>query len=238
MLPRSPELIALIVTIFLLLLLPLDITSFLYFFGGPRNDSQWLLAIFVSPEECTRRAIIRSTWATRFAHPSYEHRFVIGNFIDSPWASLIDAEIANSGDIWSLPEYVNENADTANHVKDFEFFTDLVKARDRGGRRWDFVSKIDDDIWFNIHPFYETFIAPRLPGGSGSGDITEDYDPDARVVIGRPMSWGRPYAYATGRCYTVSWAVVEFLAAEYAKNPAPTDEKGQVSYLEDELVGA
>ncbi|KAL9124268.1 MAG: hypothetical protein Q9217_006386 [Psora testacea] len=191
--------------------------------SNPSNDPKWLLAIFLSPSNISRRAVIRSTWATRYQNPSYEYRFIIGNFTTSPWAPAIEAENATYGDIWMLEDFTNENHETANRIKNMEFFKYLVRHQGTRVRRYDFVSKIDDDNWFNIPPYYETFIAPRLPG-------REMYDPSALTMIGRPMVWTQEYAYASGRIYTVSWSLLEFFVQKYTANPI--SEK-----TEDELAG-
>ena len=101
-----------------------------------------------------------------------------------------------------------DNPETANHIKAMTLYDHLVRQYKKTGRRYDFVSKVDDDNWFNIPPFFNTFIAPRLPGG-------EKYKSNGLTVIGRPMSWGKPFAYTSGRMYTVSWAVLEFLAGKF-----------------------
>jgi len=178
----------------------------------PPDHPRWLLAIFLPPERIVRRAVIRSTWATRYPNPFYECRFIIGGYRSSPWATLIAAENATHGDILALENFVPDDQTTANHIKAMELFNYLVRQQRTSGRRYDFVSKVDDDNWFNIPPFYNTFIASRLPGG-------EKHKPNALTVIGRPMSWGKPFAYTSGRMYTVSWPTLELLAGKYAADP-------------------
>ena len=189
----------------------------------PTTSPKWLLAIFLSPSKISRRAVIRSTWATRYQDPSYEYRFIIGDYTAGPWGPAIEAENATYGDIWMLEDFANENHETANTIKNMELFKYLVRHEGTRVRRYDFVSKIDDDNWFNIPPYYRTFIAPRLPGG-------EQHDPSALTMIGRPMVWTQEYAYVSGRLYTVSWSLLEFLAEKYTANPIP-------GKTEDELAG-
>ena len=50
-------------------------------------------------------------------------------------------------------------------------------------------------------------------------------------MIGRPMVWGQPYAYASGLLYTMSWPLLELLAAKYNADP------GSGEKTEDELMG-
>ncbi|MDI1491652.1 MAG: hypothetical protein OHK93_002861 [Ramalina farinacea] len=188
------------------------------------KDPKWLLAIFLGPSTISRRTAIRSTWATRYRNPAWEYRFILGNYSSSPWAPAIEIENATYGDIWALDDFTNENHETANHIKNMEFFKYMVQHQGSRVKRYDFVSKVDDDNWFNIPPYYDAFIAPRLLGG-------EKYDPEALTMIGRPMVWGQPYAYASGLLYTMSWPLLELLAAKYMANP------GFGEKTEDELMG-
>ena len=129
------------------------------------------------------------------------------------WAPLIDAEIATYDDILVLEDFIPDDKETANHIKFIALCDHLARQEKKTGRRYDFVSKVDDDNWLNIPPFYDTFIAPRLPGG-------EKYRTDGLTVIGRPSTWGRPFTYTSGRMYTVSWRVLEFLGSKYAADPS------------------
>ena len=129
------------------------------------------------------------------------------------WAPLIAAEIATHGDILVLEDFIPDDKETANHIKFIALCDHLIRQEKTGGTRYDFVSKVDDDNWLNVAPFYDTFIAPRLPGG-------EKYKPDALAVIGRPFNYGKPFIYTSGRMYTVSWRVLELLGAKYAADPS------------------
>ena len=130
-----------------------------------------------------------------------------------PWAPLIDAEIATYGDILVLEDFIPDNRETANHIKFIALCDYLDRQEKTDGRRYDFVSKVDDDTWLNIPPFYDTFIAPRLPGG-------QKYREDGLSVIGRPFKWAKSFVYTSGRMYTVSWRVLELLGGKYAANPS------------------
>ena len=104
----------------------------------------------------------------------------------------------------------------------------VEEAKSGRGRRYDFVSKVDDDNWFNIPPFYEMFIARRLPGGA-------EFNNSALTVIGRPMVWGQPHVYASGRIYTLIWLAVEFLAHKHVQDGS--EKVAQREKMEDELLG-
>ena len=177
------------------------------------DHPRWLLGIMLPPHKFLRRATIRSTWATRTPNPSYNYRFVIGGYKHLSWAPLIDAEIATYGDILVLEDFIPDDKETANHIKFIAFCDHLSRQAKTGGPRYDFVSKVDDDNWLNLPPFYDTFIAPRLPGG-------QKHRSDALTVIGRPFNWGKPFVYTSGRMYTVSWRVLEILGGKYAANPS------------------
>ena len=198
----------------------------------PPSDPRWLLAIFLGPSKFSRRAIIRSTWATRFPNPAYEYRFVLGNYSNDAEAPAIEAENATFGDIWAIEDFMNENRETANSIKNMELFKYMVKYQGIRLRRYDFVSKIDDDNWFNIPPYFDAFVAPRLPGGA-------KHNSENLTMIGRPMNWGQDYAYASGRMYTLSWPLLEFFAKKYTMNPltGKTEDEAAGLYLyEDQVV--
>ena len=185
----------------------------------PSPSATWLLAIFVGPSDFSRRHIIRSTWATRYAYPAYEYRFIVGNYSASPNcarvdAERIDAENATYGDIWSIPDYKDESKKTADHIKNLELFKWMSENQGSAVRRYEFVSKIDSDIWLNTPQFFDLFMRPRLPGG-------EKYNPNALTFIGRPMVYGSPFVPASGRLYTMNWALLEFFAMRYKTNPRP-----------------
>ena len=193
---------------------PFPTPSLLHTASKSSADPRWLLAVFLGPSNLSRRHIIRSTWATRYTNPSYEYRFILGNYSSTPWAPIIDAENATYGDIWSIPDFMNESDKTANKIKNLELFKDMAENQGSRVRRYDFVSKVDSDVWLNTPQYFDTFVAPRLAGG-------EKYDPDALVMIGRPMVWECPYVFASGRLYTMSWPLIEFLAQKYTAKPHP-----------------
>ena len=178
------------------------------------------------PSKVGRRAAIRATWATRFQNPAWECRFVIGSLRDSPWASLIKFENSTYGDIIELEDFYPETADRANHIKMLSTYKYLVEQEKVTGRHYDFISKVDDDNWLNILPFYETWIEPRLPGG-------QYYKLDPWTVIGRPFVYGRPFAYTSGRMYTISWPIAKMLARKFAADP---DRDYEESHLAEDMI--
>lgn len=222
---RLTSILAFITTISLLVLLPGKYSPRTLFKPAltPSKDPQWLLAVFIGPDRFLRRDIIRSTWASRYQHIPYDIRFILGNYSSNPWAPLIDAENGTYGDIWELEDFGPETAQSANTNKNMYFFQYMVQNQGTRTRRYDFVSKVDDDNWFNIPPYYNNFIAPRLPDGP-------KYVPDALTWIGRPMHWDREYVFASGRIYTVSWPLLELFAEKFTANPS-------TKYSEDQLMG-
>lgn len=196
----------------------------------PSHDAKWLLGIELPPQKVLRRATIRSTWATstRGLGIPYEYKFIIGGYKHLPWAPIIDAEIAAHNDILVLEDFIPDDKETANHLKFIALCDHLAKQEQETGKRYEFVSKVDDDVWFNIPPFYDHFIAPRLPGGP-------KYRSEGITVIGRPFNWGgnRGFIYTSGRMYTVNWPHVKIMGAEYAADP--TFDYETLSLAEDML---
>ena len=153
---------------------------------------------------------------------------MIGDYSKTPWAPIIDAENATYGDIWVMEDYKNENYETANKVKNMEFFSHMAKQQRLGQiRRYDFVSKVDDDNWVNLPIYWENFMASRLPGG-------EKYRPDAMTMIARPFAWGMSYVCPAGRMYTISWPLVEYYAKKYSDH---SERKHNERITEDQLMG-
>ena len=128
------------------------------------------------------------------------------------WAPIIDAEIEKYNDILVLEDFIPDDKETANHIKFIALCDHLSKQEKKTGKKYDFVSKVDDDNWLNVPPYFDTFVAPRLSGG-------DKYRPDALTVIGRPMNWGKEFVYASGRMYTVSWRVLQLFGERYAADP-------------------
>ena len=170
-----------------------------------------------------RRDVIRATWASQYQNPAWEYRFILGNYSDSTWAPVIEAENATYNDIWAIEGFTNEDWVTANQHKNVELFKYMVQNQGSHFRRYDFVSKVDDDSWVNVPIYYDLFIKPRLPGG-------DKHQPDGLTLIGRPMKWTRPFVYPSGLMTTFSWSVIEFLAEKYIAGPRDDCQ-------EDELVG-
>ena len=182
----------------------------------PSTGPRWLLAIFTAPTSSSRRSILRSTWLGRYPNSAYEYRFIVGNYSSRSESEVaaINAENATYGDMWAIEDYTNENAETANDIKNLEFFKYLAKYQGERVRQYDFVSKVDDDNWINLPQYHETFMAPRLPGGNKHSN-----NETVMTIIGRPMRWGSPFSYASGRMYTLSWGIVEYLAKKYTEKP-------------------
>ena len=201
-------------------------TSWSSSLNSSRAQPRWLLGIFVGPTDNERRDAIRSTWASRYKHPLVEYRFIMGSLEKSEFAANVAEENATHADIWVLDDYKNEDYQTANHIKNMEFFKYMFQERGKKLRKYDFVSKVDSDTWLSTPLYFDMFMAPRLPGG-------KEYNRKALTVIGRPMKWDSPYVYASGRLYTLSWPLLEFLAKNYIEDPKPelTEDKLMGMYL-------
>lgn len=139
------------------------------------------------------------------------------------------------------------------------FFSYMATQYAQGqGRRYEFVSKVDDDSWFNVPPYYDAFVAPRLVGGEKYGvipaaqqtttgetsvevrGVKADNDNDKGILtwIGRPMHWDRDYVFASGRIYTLSWPLLELVVEKWRANPLTnlTEDQLMGHYLQNEQI--
>ena len=120
------------------------------------------------------------------------------------------------------------------------------------GRRYEFVSKVDDDSWFSVPPYYDAFVAPRLLGGEKYGVLPEAQrvgntskestsergQEEALTWIGRPMHWDRDYVFASGRLYTLSWPLLELVVDKWRADPLTNMTEDQLlgHYLQNERI--
>ncbi|KAF2419040.1 hypothetical protein EJ08DRAFT_576417, partial [Tothia fuscella] len=162
--------------------------------------------------------IIRATWQSLYKNDSlYTPRFVISN-PGKRWKTVIEHENSTYGDIIILP-HLEETAKVANSIKTVEFFKYLSKQ----GKRWDFVSKIDEDSFLDPNAYYREYLAPLLDRKTPASQM--------RTMIGREMHWpNAEWSWMGGQFYTLTWDLVELLARLHDKDPI--DDNG-----EDELNG-
>jgi beta-1,3-galactosyltransferase 1 len=183
--------------------------------SGPENPV-WLIATISPASSLQRRSIIRGTWQTLYQNDSLiTTRFVLAN-PGERWAAIVAQENATYGDLIVLP-HLEESAGTANTVKSVEFFKYLTQQR----QRWQFVSKVDDDSFINVPAFYTDFLAPLT--------IHTEVANNSRTAIARELEKDG-YKYPGGQFYTMTWDLVELLAALHRQKPITNEH-------EDVLVG-
>lgn len=125
-------------------------------------------------------------------------------------------ENATFGDLIVLP-HIEETEDIANSVKSVE----MLKFLSAQSQRWRFVTKIDDDSYFDADRFYKAYLEPLLEGRVAT----------TRTIIARTLAFdGFTYTYPGGQFYTMTWDLVPLLASLHEKDPIPDE-------YEDVLVG-
>ncbi len=107
-----------------------------------------------------RRDTIRNTWQALYASPAFETRFVLVNYNDS-WLYSIKQENRTYSNLVRL-ENVELGIKEAYTIKTIEYFKYIVIEAGLGGRYYDFISKIDDDVFLVATKFFTDYLAPRL----------------------------------------------------------------------------
>ncbi|KAG8168919.1 hypothetical protein KVR01_001668 [Diaporthe batatas] len=184
----------------------------------------WLAAVICSVGDFARRRLIRSTWMSLYRNIPFDGRFVVAN-PGSQWTEAVAEENRTYGDMIVL-ENIAEDDITANTVKTLEFYKWLVS---RSPRRYEFVSKMDTDVWLNAHGFWNRFLLPQM----GRKAETLGYSRKSnRTVIGE-LYWSETYdlVFPHGAMYTASWDMVELLASLQEQFNVLTGEDMAVAVL-------
>ena len=187
----------------------------------PKQEASWLLATIIGAQNQQRRNIIRTSWQRVFASPNYDFRFIIADLDNDLWTPFLQAENDTYGDLIRLAG-LPEDRYTANTIKTMEFVTALTTGRLHGippGKRYDWVSKVDDDTFLDPNAFHAEFLAQQPVN-------------DMTLVGMLYEGWqsGRNYSYPSGRFYTLSWPLATKLGSLYVANPI-------VNEHEDALIG-
>lgn len=163
---------------------------------GRRNP--WLAAVISSAFDAERRMLIRATWMRTYKNLPMDARFVVSN-PGPQWIEVLQAENRTFGDLIVL-DHLQEDDFTANTIKTLEFYKHLV----RRGLRYEYVSKLDSDLFLNARGFWDRYLRPRL---SPDGEATVE-----RTAIGE-LYYGRfnDLTFLHGSMYTYTWDVVEEL---------------------------
>ncbi|KAG7284449.1 hypothetical protein NEMBOFW57_010822 [Staphylotrichum longicolle] len=171
----------------------------------PRKDRKqrpWLGAVICSASDVQRRMLIRYTWMKLFKNAPMDQRFVI--FKSRPqWTDIVRQENRTFGDMIVL-DHLHEDDFTANTVKTIEFYRWLVE---KSPRKYEFVSKMDTDLFVNAYAMYKRKILPRLRSTAKGLKSTVNH-----TVIGQFYYDDYHHAaFPHGAIYTVTWDIVELL---------------------------
>lgn len=168
----------------------------------------WLGAVICSAWDVKRRMLIRYTWMKMFKDVPMDQRFVISN-PGPQWTDIIQQENRTFGDMIVL-DHLHEDDFTANTVKTIEFYRWLVE---KSPRKYEFVSKMDTDLFVNARAMWERKILPRLERtptpDSPDPVLTANVN---HTVIGQFYFDGYHHtSFPHGAIYTVTWDIVELL---------------------------
>ncbi|KAH8784926.1 hypothetical protein F5883DRAFT_514642 [Diaporthe sp. PMI_573] len=190
----------------------------------PVVQHPWLAAVISSAADVARRKLIRSTWMSLYRDVPFDGRFVVAN-PGPQWTAAVAQENRTFGDMIVL-DHIAEDDITANTIKTLEFYKWLV---DRSPRRYEFVSKMDTDVWLNAYGFWNRFILPRMD----SNAVTSGYSKKSnRTIIGE-LYYSKNYdlVFPHGAMYTASWDMVELLASLQEQYNVLTGEDMAVAIL-------
>jgi beta-1,3-galactosyltransferase 1 len=201
---RYPFIAILLIALLGVLWLNHESVSKLVASGSSKQDQPvsnvWLIATISPALGQLRRNMIRTTWQKWYQGPPTTMRFVLASAGDE-WTPLLEAENATYGDLIMLSHRI-DSKELGMKTKELDFFQWLA----RSGMSWKYVSKLDDDSYLDATGFYNRFIDPRLRNSQ------EDH-----VLIAREL-WSNSdtkFRFPGGQFYTVSWSLVEALAAGY-----------------------
>lgn len=167
------------------------------------QNRPWLAAVISTAADVERRMMIRSTWMQLYKDLPVDTRFVVSN-PGPEWTETVALENRTFGDMIVL-DHLQEDDVTANTIKTLEFYKWLVA----GNKEYEFVTKLDTDLWLNAKGFWDRYLAPRLSNVTGSPTSTVK-----RTVIGELYySKFNDLVFPHGAMYTVTWDMVELLAS-------------------------
>ncbi|KAK1707305.1 LOW QUALITY PROTEIN: hypothetical protein BDP67DRAFT_547566 [Colletotrichum lupini] len=148
-----------------------------------------------------------------------------GRFNPGPqWMEVVANENRTFGDMIVL-DTIAEDDITANTIKTLEFYKWLVNHN----VQYEFVSKMDTDLWLNARGFWDRFLSPRLSTDSASGLMKSTVQ---KTVIGElyySKYWDLVFPH--GAMYTVTWYMVELLADLQNKHHVVTGEDMAIATL-------
>ncbi|WDK22417.1 hypothetical protein CGRA01v4_13707 [Colletotrichum graminicola] len=183
----------------------------------------WLAAVISTASDAKRRTLIRSTWMRIFKDVPFDGRFVVSN-PGPQWTEMVAKENRTFGDIIVL-DHVAEDDVTANTIKTLEFFKWLVNH----DVKYEFVSKMDTDLWLNARGFWDRFLVPRLLKDAALGTLKSTV---RKTVIGElyySPTWDLVFPH--GAMYTVTWDMIKLLVRLQSEQGVVTGEDMAVATL-------
>jgi beta-1,3-galactosyltransferase 1 len=189
----------------------------------------WLAAVICAASDTEHRRKIRETWMHLYRDIPFDGRFVVAN-PGPKWTSRVAWENRTFGDMIVL-DHVQEDDITANTVKTLEFYTWLVN---HSPQKYEFVSKLDTDLWLNARGFWERFLAPRLQAVNST---TRENQLQWRSTVERTVIGELYYArksdlvFPHGSMYTVTWDMLGLLSGLQDVHQVVTGEDMAVAML-------
>ncbi|KAI7774895.1 hypothetical protein LA080_007678 [Diaporthe eres] len=173
--------------------------------GQNGQHNPWLAAVISAAGDAERRILIRSSWMQLFRDVPFDGRFVVSN-PGQRWTEAVASENRTYGDMIVLDNIAEDDV-TANTVKTLELYKWLI----RSGVRYEFVSKMDTDLWLNARGFWDRFLVPRMTRSSLGGRLVSIVK---NTVIGE-LYYSKTYdlVFPQGAMYTMTWDMVERLVS-------------------------
>jgi beta-1,3-galactosyltransferase 1 len=188
---------------------------------GQQTKQPWLAAVICAAQDVERRMLIRMTWMRMFQHVPFDARFVVSN-PGPDWNETLRFENQTFGDLIVL-DHIPEDDITANTIKTLEFYKWLIK----GGHKYEFVTKLDTDLWINAPAFWDRYLLPRMSNETGTLSAAVN-----RTIIGQLFFSDSGYnTFAHGSMYTVTWDMLELLVSLQERFNVITGEDAAVGIL-------
>lgn len=185
-----------------------------------RKQNPWLAAVISPAFDVERRMLIRSTWMHMYRDLPFDGRFVLAN--PGPlMMETVSLENRTYGDLIVL-DHINEDPITANTVKTLEFYKWLVQS----GLKYEFVTKLDTDLWLNARGFWETYLEPRLSSPSSSKHASSPRKATVSMTTIAQIYYSRPSrrVFPHGSMYTNTWDLVELISRLQEADPVYASE--------------
>lgn len=166
-----------------------------------RPPHPWMAGVICAAVDVERRMLIRSTWKRLYRDVPFDVRFVVSN-PGARWMDTIRTENRTFGDMIVL-DHIPEDSITSHTVKTIEMYKWLISR----GIKYEFVSKVDSDLWLNARLFWDKYLIPRLTNVTGTPEATVD-----RTIIGELYySKIHDLVFPHGSFYTYTWDMVELM---------------------------